>query len=93
MMRADVIDLITETASAHGVHQAVTETARTVYCTVQSVSRSAFYTGLNAGVKPEFVFVLALAEEAEAPNRPKVKPRLQSRLHRLLPMKPELMNR
>lgn len=63
MMRADVIDLITETASAHGVHQAVTETARTVYCTVQSVSRSEFYTGLNAGVKPEFVFVLALAED------------------------------
>jgi len=63
MMRADVIDLITETASAHGVHQAVTETARTVYCTVQSVSRSEFYTALNAGVQPEWVFVLALAED------------------------------
>ena len=63
MMRADVIDLITETASAHGVHQAVTETARTVYCTVQSVSRSEFYNALNAGVQPEYVFVLALAED------------------------------
>ena len=63
MMRADVIDLNTETASAHGVHQAVTETARTVYCTVQSVSRSEFYTALNAGVQPEWVFVLALAED------------------------------
>ena len=63
MMRADVIDLITETASAHGVHQAVTETARTVYCTVQSVSRSEFYNALNAGVQPEYVFKLALAED------------------------------
>ena len=63
MMRADVIDQITETASAHGVHQAVTETARTVYCTVRSVSRSEFYYALNAGVQPEYVFVLALAED------------------------------
>ena len=63
MMRADVIDLITETASAHGVHDAVTETARTVYCTVRSVSRSEFYNALNAGVQPEYVFVLALAED------------------------------
>ena len=63
MMRADVIDLITENASAHGVHAAVTETARTVYCTVQSVSRSEFYNALNAGVQPEYVFHLALAED------------------------------
>ena len=63
MMRADVIDLIKETASAHGVHQAVTEEARTVYCTVRSVSRSEFYYALNAGVQPEYVFVLALAED------------------------------
>ena len=63
MMRADVIDLITETASAHGVHDAVTETARTVYCTVRSVTRSEFYNALNAGVQPEVVFVLALAED------------------------------
>jgi len=63
MMRADVIDLITESASAHGVHDAVTETARTVYCTVRSVTRSEFYNALNAGVQPEVVFVLALAED------------------------------
>ena len=63
MMRADVIDLIKETASAHGVHQAVTEEARTVYCTVRSVSRSEFYNAMNAGIQPEYVFVLALAED------------------------------
>lgn len=63
MMRADVIDLIKETASAHGVHDSVTESARTVYCTVQSVTRSEFYNALNAGVQPEFVFKLALSDD------------------------------
>lgn len=63
MMRADVIDLITETESAHGVHDTVTETARTVYCTVRSVTRSEFYNALNAGVQPEYVFVLSLSDE------------------------------
>ena len=65
MMRADVIDLIKETASAHGVHDAVTETARTVYCTVQSVTRSEYYNALNQGIQPEYVFKLALAEDYE----------------------------
>ena len=60
MMRADVIDLITENTAAHGVHATVTEQARTVYCTVQSVSRSEFYNAMNAGVRPEWV---ALAED------------------------------
>ena len=60
MMRADVIELITETEKAHGVHKSVTETARKVYCTVQSVSRSEFYNALNAGIQPEIVFKLAL---------------------------------
>lgn len=63
MLRADVIDLITEHRSGHGVHEAVTDTARTVFCTVQSVTRNEYYTGLNAGVTPEFVFRLALAED------------------------------
>ena len=63
MMRADVIDLVKETASAHGVHDTVTEAARTVYCTVRSVTRTEFYNALNAGIQPEYVFVLALAED------------------------------
>lgn len=63
MIRADVIDLIKETASAHGVHDSVTETARTVFCTVQSVTRNEYYTALNSGVQPEFVFKLALFDD------------------------------
>ena len=65
MMRADVITLIKENRSGHGVHEAVTDTERTVYCTVESVRRSEYYTALNAGIRPEYVFRLALAEDYE----------------------------
>ena len=30
---------------------------------MESVSRSEFYTALNAGIRPEYVFRLALAED------------------------------
>ena len=40
MVRADVIGLVTETRSAHGVHEAITETVRDVYAEIRSVSRS-----------------------------------------------------
>ena len=65
MVKADVIALVTEDASAHGVHDDVTETAREVPCSVRSVTRSEFYNALNAGVRPEYVFELALAEDYE----------------------------
>ncbi len=60
MVRADVIGLISETRSAHGVHETITETVRDVYAEIRSVSRSEFYNALNAGVRPEYVFKLAL---------------------------------
>ena len=63
MNRADVIQLITENRTGHGVHEAVTETTRTVMCEVSSVRRSEYYTALNAGFQPEYVFTLALAED------------------------------
>ena len=63
MNRADVIQLITENRTGHGVHEAVTDTMRTVMCTIQSVTRSEYYNALNAGFQPEYVFKLALAED------------------------------
>lgn len=63
MTRPDVIWLITETANAHGVHDSVTETARMAYCTVRSVSRSEYYTALNAGIQPEIIFALTLSDD------------------------------
>jgi SPP1 family predicted phage head-tail adaptor len=63
MMRADVIDLIKENRTGHGVHEVVTDTERTVMCMVESVRRSEYYDASNAGYRPEFVFKLALAED------------------------------
>lgn len=63
MTRADVIDLITQTRSAHGVHEAATETARTVMCEVRSATRSEYYTALNAGHMPEYVFYLTVKDD------------------------------
>lgn len=59
MVRADVITLIGE-AAAHGVHETATETQREVLVEIRSVTRSEYYTALNAGVRPELVFKLAL---------------------------------
>jgi SPP1 family predicted phage head-tail adaptor len=63
MTRADVIDLVTENRTGHGVHEAVTDSERTVMCTVESVRRSEYYNALNAGFQPEYVFKLALAND------------------------------
>ncbi len=60
MVRADVIGLVTETRSAHGVHEAITETVREVLAEIRSVTRSEYYTALNAGIHPEMVFKLTL---------------------------------
>lgn len=63
MTRADVITLITESRTGHGVHEKVTDAEREVMCTVESVRRSEYYTALNAGFMPEYVFKLALAND------------------------------
>ena len=60
MVRADVIGLVTENRSAHGVHETITESVRDVLAEVRSVTRSEYYTALNAGVQPELVFKLTL---------------------------------
>lgn len=60
MVRADVVALITETNSAHGVHETITENEREVMAEIRSVTRSEYYNALNAGVQPEIVFKLAL---------------------------------
>ena len=60
MVRADVIGLVAETRSAHGVHEAITENVREIPAEIRSVTRSEYYNALNAGVQPELVFKLTL---------------------------------
>lgn len=55
----DVVTLIKETPAAHGAFEEVEETARTVYCGVQSVTRSEYYAAFSAGLAPESVLVIS----------------------------------
>lgn len=59
MICDDVLVLIGETPEAHGVFDKPTETRTTVFCRVQSVSRSEYWKAKANGVEPEFVFVLS----------------------------------
>lgn len=63
MIRATVISLITETRSRHGVHETVTESEREVFAEIRSVTRSEYYTALNAGIQPEYVFKLTAEDD------------------------------
>lgn len=56
MIRAEVIELLTETP--HGVFEENTTQGRTVFAEVRSVRMSEFYKALNEGIEPQYVFVL-----------------------------------
>lgn len=62
-MRADVIYLVAESPTAHGVFDRPTKTKRMVYCEVASVGYSEFYSAKSAGIEPEIVFKLSQAFE------------------------------
>lgn len=59
MIRNDVIELIGEDPSAHGIFDNPTETARRVFCEVRSVGMSEFYRAREQDLHPDFVFVLS----------------------------------
>lgn len=64
MNRYDVAKLIKEEPRAHGVHVDPEEsTGRTVYVELSSVTRNEFYNAYNAGLQPEIVARLELAED------------------------------
>lgn len=59
MDRSDVIKLIaeTDTRDANGVYKK-TETSRTVFCSVNSVTSAEFFDGGRNGLNPEFQFTM-----------------------------------
>ena len=63
MKRYDVVTLITEADTVHGVFEAPTETTRDVFCEVRSVGRNEVYQALAVGINVSIVFVLAIAED------------------------------
>lgn len=58
-MKAGICKLITRSPEARGVLDDVTETTRTVYCTVKSIGQSETYQARAAGLNPELKIVLA----------------------------------
>ena len=59
MMFRDVITLVSESPSAHGVLDEVTETQKQVFCSVRSVGMYEAYQAMSNGLHPQFVFVLS----------------------------------
>lgn len=63
MMRADVIDLISDASEAHGIYDTQYQTTRTVFCTVEGVGMTETYTAMAQGFRPEIKFHLEIADD------------------------------
>lgn len=63
MKRYDVVTLITESNTVHGVFDEPTETTREVFCEVRSVGRNEVYQAMAVGINVSIVFVLSIAED------------------------------
>lgn len=64
MKRYDTARLVKDLPRAHGVHDDdVDEQGREVYVELRSVTRGEFYNAYNAGLQPEIVVYLAIAED------------------------------
>lgn len=63
MLFADVITLIPENSTPHGIFENVKNMPRTVYCNVESIGFNEAYAAREAGLNPEFRVTLADAVE------------------------------
>lgn len=66
MICDDVITLVSETPGDHGVFDTYTESKRTVFCQVRSVSQSEWWSAKSNGLHPEFVF--RISDKADYEN-------------------------
>lgn len=66
MKRYDVIELIKETPSVHGVFEEPIQETRTVFCEVRSVSRSEWYSAQAQNIQADIIFVLSVDADYEA---------------------------
>lgn len=63
MVRADVIELVSESPEAHGVFSPPTEAKQKTYCTIRSVGMREYYEAKGAGIEPEIVFRLTDSDD------------------------------
>ena len=59
MMKANVVDLITVSPEIAGVGTDVSETKRSVPCTVKSIGQQEAYLAMGQGLNPELKVILA----------------------------------
>lgn len=69
MVRADVVILLGEEPSAHGVFDPPVLSSRTVYCEVKSVSQTEAYQARATGLNPEYRLVLSHSFEYAGEKR------------------------
>lgn len=60
MKRYDVVDLIIETPTVHGVFEDAIQETRTVFVEVRSVARSEWYAANAQNISADIVFVLTV---------------------------------
>lgn len=58
MIRAEVINLVTENPEAHGVFETPEDTTTQVFAEIRSVSRAESYAAKSVGLDPEYIFRL-----------------------------------
>ena len=59
MMKSNVVTLISENPTAHGVGVEPEESRRTVYCTIRSIGMQEAYQAMGIGLNPELKVILA----------------------------------
>lgn len=59
MIRDDVLYLVTESPTGHGVFDDPEEVLTLCYCRVESVTRNEYYRAMSNGIEPQLVFVLS----------------------------------
>lgn len=60
MKRYDVLELIEEAPSVHGVFEEPVQNTRQVFCEVRSVSRSEWYSAQAQNIQADIVFALTV---------------------------------
>ena len=69
MVRADVITLVGEDPTSHGLYDTFTPLERQVYAERRSVGMKEAYQAISVGLHPEIVFHLELAEDYQNERR------------------------
>ena len=63
MKKYDIVTLVKENPTAHGMFDKPGKTLRTLYCEIDSVGMNETYQAMSNGLEAEYTIKLALAED------------------------------